>query len=116
MKMKHKTVQLSVAEAISDDTNMGNVRIDMPFKAELGMKWDDIVCIEGKRKTFAVLKLPYPGDIGLRIIRMDMNTRSNADVVIGDQVRLSKATLKPAKMVEIAPDYQNINFELLLVL
>ncbi|MBW2970734.1 AAA family ATPase, partial [Candidatus Woesearchaeota archaeon] len=100
--------KLKVAEAIQDDVNKGVVRIDTNFMKAIGVRPGDIVEISGERKTVAIVDRAYPGDIGLDIIRMDGIIRRNAKAGIGELVQLSKAEVKEAKKVVIAPDRKGI--------
>ena len=103
-----KEIKLKVAEAIQDDVNKGIVRIDSSFMQEINVKSGDIVELEGERKTVAIVDRAYPGDIGLNIIRMDGIARRNAKTGIGEMVSVSKALVKEAKSVVIAPARKGI--------
>ncbi|MFH1399612.1 MAG: CDC48 family AAA ATPase [Candidatus Woesearchaeota archaeon] len=100
--------KLKVAEAIQDDVNKGIVRIDSSFMNAIGVRPGDIVDIKGERKTVAIVDRAYPGDIGLDIIRMDGLVRRNSKAGIGEQVTVSKADVKEAKKITIAPDRKGI--------
>ena len=102
-------LSLKVAEAIQDDVNKGIVRIDSTLMASMGVKPGDIVEIEGERKSVAVVDRAYPGDIGLNIIRMDGITRRNTKTGIGEVVKVTKADVKEAKKVIIAPAKEGIH-------
>ena len=101
-------VKLKVAEAIQDDVNKGIVRIDSTFMQQIGVRVGDIVEIEGDRKTVAIADRAYPGDIGLNIIRTDGIVRRNAKTGIGELVKVTKADVKEAKKVTIAPAKKGI--------
>ncbi|MCB9358828.1 CDC48 family AAA ATPase [Candidatus Woesearchaeota archaeon] len=101
-------VALKVAEAVQDDVNKGIVRIDSKYMKEIDVKAGDIVNIEGQRKTLGIVDRAYPGDIGLNIIRMDGLIRRNAKTGIGEMVKVSKADVKEAKKVVIAPARKEI--------
>ena len=75
------SIELKVAEAIQDDVNKGIVRIDSQYMKQLDVRPGDIVEIEGKRKTVAIVDRAYPGDIGLGIIRMDGLIRKNSKTI-----------------------------------
>ena len=85
-----KEIKLKVADAISDDVNKCIARIDFPFMAEIGISPGDIVEIEGEGKTLAIAGKPYPGDVGLNIIRIDRNLRRGINVKIRDIVTVKK--------------------------
>ena len=96
-------VKLKVMEAVQDDVNKGIVKIDSNFMKQINVNPGDIVEIKGERKTAAIVDRAYPGDIGLNIIRMDGDIRKNSRTSIGEMVSVSKAEVKPAKKVSIAP-------------
>ena len=101
-------LRLKVAEAIQDDVNKGIVRIDSGFMRDIDVKPGDIVELEGARKTVAIVDRSYPGDIGLQIIRMDGLLRKNAKTSIGDHLKVTKAQIKEAKKVTIAPAREGV--------
>ncbi len=103
-----KDIKLKVAESIQDDVNKGIVRVDTGFMREIGVRPGDIVELEGKRKTVAMVDRAYPGDIGLNIIRMDGLVRRNAKTTIGELVKVSKAEVVTAKRVVIAPAREGV--------
>ena len=106
--MAEKQTELKVAESVQDDVNKGIVRIDTSFMHEIGIRAGDFVEIEGGRKTVGIVERAYPGDIGLRIIRMDGIVRRNASTGIGEIVKVSKAEVKEAKKIVIAPAHKGL--------
>ena len=104
--MTQKPLKLKVAESVQDDVNKGIVRIDNSLMHDIGVRPEDIVEIEGSKKTVAIVDRAYPGDIGLDIIRMDGIVRRNASTGIGEIVKVSKAEIKEAKKVVIAPTHK----------
>lgn len=109
--MAKNQIQLSAAEAIIDDAGKGLVRIDESFIKEIGAKEGEVIAIEGGKKTFALAQKGYPGDFGTKLIRMDRKIRGNAGVVIGDQVKVSKAKLPAASKVIIGNGGAGIEFK-----
>ncbi|MBU0980710.1 MAG: CDC48 family AAA ATPase [Nanoarchaeota archaeon] len=107
--MAEKSIKLKVAEAIQDDVNKGIVRVDSSFMHEIAVKPGDIVQIKGKRPTVGIVDRAYPGDIGLNIIRMDGLIRRNAQTGIGEPVEVTKAEVKEAKKIIIAPATKGIH-------
>ena len=107
-KRLDKELKLKVAEAIQDDVNKGIVRIDNGFMQQIGVRVGDIVEIKGEKITVAIADRAYPGDIGLNIIRADGIIRRNAKTGIGELVEVSKADVKEAKKVVIAPAKKGI--------
>src|SRR3989339_962393 len=107
-KKPESEIKLKVAEAIQDDVNKGIVRIDNSFMQQIGVRVGDIVEIKGEKITVAIADRAYPGDIGLNIIRADGIIRRNAKTGIGELVEVSKADVKEAKKVVIAPAKKGI--------
>jgi len=101
-------LKLKVAEAIQDDVNKGIVRIDSTYMHNIDIRHGDIVEIDGGRKTLGIADRAYPGDIGLNIIRMDGIIRRNAKTGIGEIVKVTKADVKEAKKIVIAPAQKGI--------
>ena len=101
--MAAKELKLKVAESVQDDVNKGIVRIDTSFMHEISVRPGDFVEIEGQRKTVGIADRAYPGDIGLNIIRMDGIVRRNSKTGIGEIVKITKADVKEAKKIIIAP-------------
>ncbi|RLI05157.1 AAA family ATPase [Candidatus Bathyarchaeota archaeon] len=96
-------IQLKVASATQRDAGRNIVRIDPTIMRKIGVNTGDVVQIEGKKTTTAVVWPAYKEDNGLDIIRMDGITRSNANVSIGDTVTVKKAEVKPASKITLAP-------------
>ena len=101
--MKAHEKFLRVAEAKPADAGRGIVRVDPEVLKILSLEEDDVVLIEGDRRTAAVVRRGYPEDANRGIIRMDGMQRRNADVGIDDKVGLQKAVAKPAEKVSLAP-------------
>ncbi len=106
--MAKKQIQLKVVEAMQDDAYKGIVRIDSEVMRELEIKKGDVIIIKGKRETVAIVDKSYPADVGQGIIRIDGILRKNARVGVGDIVSISKADVKEAKKVIIAPAQKGI--------
>jgi len=103
-----KQVQLKVVEAQQDDAYKGIARIDAEIMRDLGIRRGDVVLIKGNRETVAIADRAYPADVGEGIIRLDGILRKNAKTGLGDVVKISKAEVKEAKKVMIAPAQQGI--------
>jgi len=69
----------------------------------LGLAAGDVVEIEGKRKTAAVVWPSYAEDKGACVIRMDRWTRESAGVTVGEVVRVRKAKAEKAVVVRPVP-------------
>ena len=109
MIKEEKELSLKVAESILDDVNKGIVRVDSSLMQEISVKVGDIVEIKGERKTVGIVDRAYPGDLGLRIIRMDGSIRRNAKTGLGETVKVKKAEVKEAKRIVIAPAKKGIH-------
>jgi len=94
---------LRVAESKQRDVGRGKVRIDADAMKAVGVSVGDIIEIEGKRKTAAIVWPAYTEDQGMDIIRMDGLIRKNASVGIGERVTIRKAEAKVATLVKLAP-------------
>ncbi len=106
--MIKKEVQLKVVEAQQDDAYKGVARIDGEVMRELGIRKGDIIAIKGNREGVAIADRAYPADVGEGIIRIDGILRRNAKTGIGEIVKVSKAEVKEAKKIIIAPAQKNI--------
>ncbi|MDD1764740.1 MAG: CDC48 family AAA ATPase [Candidatus Methanomethyliaceae archaeon] len=94
---------LRVAESKQRDVGRGKVRIDADAMKTIGVSVGDIIEIEGKRKTAAIVWPAYTEDQGMDIIRMDGLIRKNASVGIGERLTIRKAEAKVATLVKLAP-------------
>ncbi|MEM3393870.1 MAG: AAA family ATPase, partial [Candidatus Methanomethylicia archaeon] len=105
-----KEIQLRVAEAKQRDVGRGKVRISPVVMHELNLNAGDIIEIEGKKKTAAIVLPAYDEDDNT-IIRMDGLIRRNSGVSIGDKVTIRKAEAKFASMVRLAPSSFSITID-----
>lgn len=100
-----ENIMLRVAEAYHRD--VGEIaRIDREFMERLGISSGDIILVIGKEKACAVARPGYPEDMGLELIRIDGNIRTNARVGIDDKVHIQKITAQDAVRVVLAPMQQ----------
>jgi transitional endoplasmic reticulum ATPase len=106
-----KKTRLRVVEALQDDAYKGIVRIDPTLMRKLDLGRGDIILIKGDRETYSVVDRAYPADAGEEIIRMDGITRKNAKTGIGDAVYITRAEVKEAKKITIAPAQQGITVQ-----
>ena len=93
-----------------NDVGRGIVRMDKAAMEYLGITSGDIVEVEGKKSTAAIVWPSHPPDFGLDIIRMDGLIRQNSDSSLGDKVRIVKSKAAPARDVTIAPTMHEIKF------
>src|SRR5512138_2286346 len=98
-----KELYLKVAKALPSDFGRGIARIDPNTLLELKLSPGDIIEIEGKRTTVAKVWRAEKQDWGQEMIRIDGFTRQNADVGIGERVKVRKATVKDAQHIVLAP-------------
>ncbi len=97
-------VELTVASALVTDDGRGIARIDSKARKLLGVTTGDIIEIKGKRRSTAAMVWPaHTQDEGLDFIRIDGYIRQNIGVGIGDKVFASKAEVKDAEKVVLAP-------------
>ena len=106
--MTKKQVQLKVVEALQDDAYKGIARIDSEIMRNLDIRRGDVILIKGNKVTVAIADRAYPADVGEVIIRIDGILRRNAKSSIGDVVIISKADIKEAKKIMIAPAQKGI--------
>jgi len=108
-----KAVELRVAEADKKDVGSGRVRLDTKTRSALEVEPGDIVDVQGRKKTAAVVWRLYQADEGKGMIRIDGVIRKNAEVSMGDKVLVSKAEVKPAAKIvlgPILPENQRLRF------
>jgi transitional endoplasmic reticulum ATPase len=99
-----KEVRIKVGELTGrEDFGRGIARIDSKLMTKIGVKEGDIIEVEGKRKTGAVIIRSYPADVGLGIIRIDGLVRKNCNASIGELVTIRKAEAKDANKLTLAP-------------
>ncbi|MFC1682241.1 CDC48 family AAA ATPase [Nanoarchaeota archaeon] len=106
-----KKVQLKVVEAMQDDAYKGISRIDVDVMRELEIKRGDVILIKGNRQSVAIADRAYPADVGEGIIRIDGILRRNIKSGISEVVTVSKADVKEAKKIIIAPAQKGITVQ-----
>jgi len=106
-----KPFKLRVAEALQDDAYRGIARIDFEVMKELDIKRGDVITIKGGRETVAIADKAYPADVGEGIIRIDGIIRKNARTGVSENVNISKADIKEAKKIIIAPAQKGIRVQ-----
>ncbi len=106
---KNNDAELRVGELTArEEFGRGIVRIDSNTMQKIGIKEGDIVEIEGTRKAGALAIRAYPSDAGINVIRMDGLLRRNAEIGVGDIVKVRKADVQEAKQVTLAPAQRNV--------
>ncbi len=94
---------LKVAEAKSKDAGRGIARVDPAVMDALGLTAGDVVQIEGKKKTVAIVWPGYPEDANRGLVRMDGTTRRNAQASIDEKIAIKKVGVKEAQKIAFAP-------------
>ena len=94
---------LKVIEARPSDVGRGIARVDPAVFRESGWQAGDVLSLQGKKRTAALLWPGYPEDTGTGVIRLDGNTRRNAGVSIDDRIPLRIIQSAPAEGVVFAP-------------
>ena len=94
---------LKVGEARPSDVGRGIARVDQAVLYEAGWEAGDVLMIEGKKRTAALLMPGYPDDTGTRMIRIDGNIRRNAGMGIDDKVPVKVIRSSPAEKIVFAP-------------
>jgi transitional endoplasmic reticulum ATPase len=98
------SIELTVADALVTDSGRSIARIDSKSRKLLDVVSGDIIEIKGKIKsTAAVVWQSHPSDEGLGFVRIDGYLRQNLGVGIGDKIFASKAEVKDAEKVVLAP-------------
>ncbi len=102
--MATNSIELTVADALVTDSGRSIARIDSKSRKLLNVTSGDIIEIKGKIKSSAAIVFQsHPSDEGLSFVRIDGYLRQNLGVGIGDKVFISKAEVKDAERVVIAP-------------
>ncbi|MBX8643053.1 MAG: AAA family ATPase, partial [Thermoplasmata archaeon] len=94
---------LKVVESKPKDVGRGIARIDPAVIEILGIQVGDVVQIEGKKSTVAIVWPGYPEDTNRGIVRIDGSTRRNAGATIDDKVSVQKVSAKRASRLTLAP-------------
>ncbi len=98
-----KEVYLKVTKSLPDDFGRGIARIDTPAFPELKLSQGDVIEITGKRTTVAMAMGAEGEGESHERVRIDGFIRQNADVDIGEQVKIRKAQVHEAKYISFAP-------------
>src|SRR3990172_6967272 len=93
------TKVVRVGEGLRSDAGLGVAHLDPDTQMALQLFEGEALEIHGKRRT--VEKLAKPLD-GAATVRMDGLVRRNANVGIGDEVRVRKATVVPAQRAAVS--------------
>ncbi|AAG19919.1 MULTISPECIES: CDC48 family AAA ATPase [Halobacterium] len=96
-------VQLEVAKAYPNDSGRGIARLDPDTLLHLKLSPGDIIEIEGAETTAAKVWRADRQDWNTDTIRIDGFTRQNAEVGIGERVKIRKADAEKADTLVLAP-------------
>ena len=96
-------ITLKVAETSSKFVGRGMALVDPKVMDKLGLSTGDVIELDGKKKSYALLWSGYQEDYGKGVIRIDGYTRNNIGVGIDDHVTISKVNIKRAEQVMLAP-------------
>ena len=97
---------IKVAELKAGETGKGIARLDPRIMDVLGIKFGDIIQIEGNRKTVAKVLRGADEDTDKGIIRIDGSTRRNAGVSLDERVSIKKVVAKDAEKIVFSPTDQ----------
>lgn len=97
---------LKVVEAKSKDAGRGIARVDPAIMDILGLTPGDVVQIEGKKRTVAIVWPGYPEDANRGLIRIDGTIRRNAGTGIDEKVAIRKVVVREAQKISFAPTEQ----------
>ena len=94
-------VTLEVRGAEKRDAGRGIARIPESARRRIGVISGDTVIVQGERTTVAKY---WPGGVDMPegMVRIDADTRANAGVSIGDEVRVSQRAVEDADTVTLA--------------
>ncbi|MEW6540460.1 MAG: CDC48 family AAA ATPase [Bacillota bacterium] len=92
-----------VTEARPRDVGRGIARLDPGDMSALGVEIGDVIWIEGPKVTVARAMPTYPEDRGRQSLHVDGIIRENAQVSLGEKVRLRRAEWQQAGSVLLKP-------------
>ncbi len=101
-------ISIKVEPTLKNDVGYMRGRLSTKTREDLGVSPGDIIQINGKKETGAVVWRAPIQDENKEIIRIDGITRKNADVSIGDRVSVKKVSPKPADKINISPAIRDV--------
>jgi transitional endoplasmic reticulum ATPase len=102
-------VRLLVRESDKQSTGRSVCRLPYEIIKELGLSNGDLVELEGRRKTGAIV-FPSVPDKGHRIVRLDGLLRTNTGTSVGEEITIRPLRPIPARMIVLAPMENNVKF------
>jgi hypothetical protein len=109
--MTTEDARVRVAECKQRDAGRGKARINDETMRALNIVAGDTISIKGKRTTAAVAWPAYQEDQKRDIIRIDGLVRKNSGVNINEYVIVTKASVKVAKSIILAPEDMRLNVD-----
>jgi transitional endoplasmic reticulum ATPase len=94
-------MELTVKPLKQKEAGRGLAAIDREVMQKRDWENGNFVAIEGDSRTVCRIWPGYPEDMGQRIIRVDGNTRQEADVGIDDTVTVERVRVEPAHRVKL---------------
>lgn len=104
-------VRVRVAELKQRDAGRGKARIDDEAMRSLNIVAGDVISIKGRRETAVVAWPAQQEDQDRNIIRIDGLVRKNAGASINEYVIVTKAGVKEAKSIRLAPVDMRLNMD-----
>ena len=98
---EHITVY--VEEAKKRDIGRNIIRIDPKTMKDLNIRVGDVIGLYGNKESAGIAWTGYPKDNDLGIIRIDSRLMKNTGTKVGDKIQISKADVKVAIRVDLAP-------------
>lgn len=99
----HPEATLRVCEAPQRDAGSGIVRVSASDMARLGLKENDVLALEGARRTVARPLVAEPGTLEDHSLQIDGIIRDNAGAGIGERIKIAKTSHEPARNVTLVP-------------
>ncbi len=111
MVRKDEPLQMRVGEAKQRDVGKRRARIEPEAMEFLHVEPGDMVEIQGKRSSCAIVWPTDDDDKEPDMIRIDGQTRKNVGVSVNDLVSVRKIVAKPAKSVALIPVNGNVTVD-----
>jgi transitional endoplasmic reticulum ATPase len=98
-----KELELKVSEALIEDVGRGWARLDHEDIEALGATLGDLIEINGNRTTVARITVVPDHNRGKKLIQIDGIIRDNAQVKVGEKVKVKKVPRRTADSVLLYP-------------
>ncbi len=105
------STKIEVAEVQPEDAGKKKALIDPEVMRSEGIEKGEIVSIEGEKRTVAIAEPGYQQDRKTNLVRIDGNTRRNAEAGIGDRVTLEKTEAREAESVKLTPTSRSMRIK-----